>query len=196
MRTTGHPQTEEARVAIAFYLAVCMFVCGLFAFGFYNLFQPRRFPNPGLTAYNPPPATVITYAATAKFAYGEPAPSETATEEPSYGAPDEATRAYASATPSVTAPTPVVFAPAPHVSREKHRPAGTSRRERVKLIRRERSGPPRPGLIPSHAAASPLFIPDTQPSVESPLRADTRGLPQPCRCVAVRGGDCWMGRLS
>jgi hypothetical protein len=36
------------------------------------------------------------------------APSETATEEPSLGAPDEATRANASATPSVTAPTPLL----------------------------------------------------------------------------------------
>ena len=104
MRTTRYSQTKESGVVIAFYLAVCMFVCGLFGFGFYNLFQPRQFPNPGLTAYKPPPATVITYAATA--------PSETATEEPSHGAPDETTRAYASATPSVTAPTPVVFAPA------------------------------------------------------------------------------------
>jgi hypothetical protein len=112
MRTTRYSQTKESGVVIAFYLAVCMFVCGLFGFGFYNLFQPRQFPNPGLTAYKPPPATVITYAATSKFAYGEPAPSETATEEPSHGAPDETTRAYASATPSVTAPTPVVFAPA------------------------------------------------------------------------------------
>src|ERR1700704_5729072 len=118
MRTTGHPQTEESGEAIAFYFAVCLFVCGLLEFGFYNMFNPRQFPTPGLTAYKPPPATVITYAATAKFAYGEPAPSETATEEPSHGAPDEATRAYASATPSVTAPTPVVFAPAPHVSRD------------------------------------------------------------------------------
>ena len=118
MRTTRYSQTKESGVVIAFYLAVCMFVCGLFGFGFYNLFQPRQFPNPGLTAYKPPPATVITYAATAKFAYGEPAPSETATEEPSHGAPDETTRAYASATPSVTAPTPVVFASAPHVSRD------------------------------------------------------------------------------
>src|ERR1700681_4762397 len=97
MRTTGYPQTEETEVAFAFYLAVCMFVCGLFGFGFYNLFQPRQFPNPGLTAYKPPPATVITYAATAKFAYGEPAPSE-------------------------MAPTPVVFAPAPHVSRNATKP--------------------------------------------------------------------------
>jgi hypothetical protein len=120
MRTKGHPQTEDARVAIAFYLAVCMFVCGLFGFGFYNMFQPRQIPNPGLTAYKPPPATVITYAATAKFAYGEPAPSETATEEPSHDAPDKTTRAYASATP------PVVFTPAPHVSRDAaKRPART-----------------------------------------------------------------------
>ena len=126
MRTTGYPQTEETGVAIAFYLAVCMFVCGLFGFGFYNMFQPRQIPNPGLTAYKPPPATVITYAATAKFAYGEPAPSETATEEPSHDAPDETTRAYASATPSVTAPTAVVFTPAPHESRDAaKRPART-----------------------------------------------------------------------
>ena len=36
------------------------------------------------------------------------APSETVTEEPSHGAPDEATRANASATPSVAAPTPLL----------------------------------------------------------------------------------------
>ena len=130
MRTTGYPQTEETEVAFAFYLAVCMFVCGLFGFGFYNLFQPRQFPNPGLTAYKPPPATIITYAATAKFAYGEPAPSETATEEPSHGAPDETTRAYASATPSVTAAIPVAHMPVPHVKREAAtRPARTKARQ-------------------------------------------------------------------
>src|SRR3984893_7792365 len=58
-------------------------------------------------------------------------------------------------------------------TRQKHRQGGTSRRKRVKLIRRERSGPPRLGLIPSHAA-SPLFIQDTQWSVEFPLRAHAR----------------------
>src|ERR1700719_1830796 len=128
MRTTRDSQTKERGVVIAFYRAVCMLVCGLFGFGFYNLFEPRQFPNPELTACKPPPATVITYAATAKFAYGEPAPSETATEEPSPGALDETTRAYASATPSVTAPTPVVFTPAPHVSSDAaKRPARTRR---------------------------------------------------------------------
>jgi hypothetical protein len=95
------------------YLAVCMFVCGLFGFGFYNMFQPSQFPNPGLAAYKPPPATVITYAAAAKVAYGESAPSETATVEPSHDAPDETTRAYASA-PAAEPAIPVAHMPVPH----------------------------------------------------------------------------------
>ena len=152
---TGYPYTKETAAPIAGYLAVCMFVYGLFGFGFYNMFQPLQFPNPGLAAYKPPPATVITYAARAKLIYGEPAPFETATEEPSHDAPDEATHAYASAAPLVTAAIPVAHMPVPHVKREA--PTRLARRKRVKLIRRERSGPPRPGLIPSHAAW-PLFI--------------------------------------
>ena len=115
---TGYPPIKKTRAAIAVYLAVCMFVYGFFGFGFYKMFQPLQFPNPGLAAYKPPPATVITYAATAKLIYGEPAPSETATEEPSHDAPDEATRAYASATPLVTAAIPVAHMPVPHVKRE------------------------------------------------------------------------------
>ena len=115
---TGYSHTKETAAPIAGYLAVCMFVYGLFGFGFYNMFQPNQFPNPGLAAYKPPPATVITYAATAKLIYGEPAPFETATEEPSHGVPDEATRAYASATPLLTAAIPVAHMPVPHVKRE------------------------------------------------------------------------------
>ena len=105
---TGYLHIKETRAAIAVHLAMCMFVYGFFGFFFY----------PGLAAYKPPPATVITYAATAKLIYGEPAPSETATEEPSHDAPDEATRAYASATPLVTAALPVAHMPVPHVKRE------------------------------------------------------------------------------
>lgn len=115
---TGYPYTKETAAPIAGYLAVCMFVYGLFGFGFYNMFQPLQFPNPGLAAYKPPPATVITYAARAKLIYGEPAPFETATEEPSHDAPDEATHAYASAAPLVTAAIPVAHMPVPHVKRE------------------------------------------------------------------------------
>ena len=115
---TGYLHIKETRAAIAVHLAMCMFVYGFFGFGFYKMFQPIQFPNPGLAAYKPPPATVITYAATAKLIYGEPAPSETATVEPSHDAPDEATRAYASATPLVTAALPVAHMPVPHVKRE------------------------------------------------------------------------------
>ena len=115
---TGYPHIKKTGAAIAVYLAVCMLVYGFFGFGFYKMFQPLQFPNPGLAAYKPPPATVITYAATAKLIYGEPAPFETATEEPSHDAPDEATRAYASATPLVTAAIPVAHMPVPHVKRE------------------------------------------------------------------------------
>ena len=115
---TGYPHIKKTGTAIAIHLAVCMLVYGFFGFGFYKMFQPLQFPNPGLAAYKPPPATVITYAATAKLIYGEPAPSETATEEPSHDAPDEATRAYASATPLVTAAIPVAHMPVPHVKRE------------------------------------------------------------------------------
>ena len=115
---TGYPHIKKTGTAIAIHLAVCMLVYGFFGFGFYKMFQPLQFPNPGLAAYKPPPATVITYVPTAKLIYGQPAPSETATEEPSHDAPDEATRAYASATPLVTAAIPVAHMPVPHVKRE------------------------------------------------------------------------------
>ena len=115
---TGYPHIKKTGTAIAIHLAVCMLVYGFFGFGFYKMFQPLQFPNPGLAAYKPPPATVIIYFPTAKLIYGEPAPSETATQEPSHDAPDEATRAYASAPPLVTAAIPVAHMPVPHVKRE------------------------------------------------------------------------------
>jgi hypothetical protein len=109
---TGYPQTEETGAAIALRLAVSIFVCGLFGLGFYNMLQPRQIPNPGLTAYRPPPATVIRYAATAKFIYGQAAPPEVATEAPSKDTPDETTGRAA----QLTEPTiPVVSVPAPPV---------------------------------------------------------------------------------
>ena len=42
-------------------LAAYTIVFGLFAFWFYSLAQPRYAANPGLAAYEPPPATVIDY---------------------------------------------------------------------------------------------------------------------------------------
>jgi hypothetical protein len=155
---TGYPHIKKTGTAIAIYLAVCMLVYGFFGFGFYKMFQPLQFPNPGLAAYKPPPATVITYAATAKLIYGEPAPSETATEAPSHGAPDEATRAYASATPLVTAALPVAHMPVPHVKREAAtRPAkvrgGESKAHQAHSSRAERTASSRAHSEPRSVAA-------------------------------------------
>jgi hypothetical protein len=38
----------------------CVMV-GCFCMWFYELLQPERYPNPGVAAYKPPPATVILY---------------------------------------------------------------------------------------------------------------------------------------
>ena len=152
---TGYPHIKKTGTAIAIHLAVCMLVYGFFGFGFYKMFQPLQFPNPGLAAYKPPPATVITYAATAKLIYGEPAPSETATEEPSHDAPDEATRAYASATPLVTAAIPVAHMPVPHVSRDA---AKTPARRSVEAKARQAHSPRAERTASSRAHSEPRSV--------------------------------------
>jgi hypothetical protein len=42
-------------------------VFGLFALWLHSLLQPRVFANPGLAAYAPPPATVISYGKPARL---------------------------------------------------------------------------------------------------------------------------------
>jgi hypothetical protein len=102
---TGYPQTEGTGAAIALYLAVSMFVCGLFGFGFYNMLQPRQIQNPGLAAYRPPPATVINYPAASQFAHPQSATSQPPTEEPSDQPPEETTgRAVHVAEPAPSMP--------------------------------------------------------------------------------------------
>jgi signal transduction histidine kinase/CheY-like chemotaxis protein len=59
--------------------------------GFYSILQPRRFTNPGLSAYEPPQARVMRYVIRAKSTHTEPTPTERAIEEPSDGTPDETT---------------------------------------------------------------------------------------------------------
>jgi len=44
----------------ALYLFLYLAAAAGFGFGLYELFQPARRENPGLAAYKPPPATVIT----------------------------------------------------------------------------------------------------------------------------------------
>jgi hypothetical protein len=45
--------------ALAIHLSIYLTVAAGFAFGLYELLQPARFPNPGLAAYKPPPATSV-----------------------------------------------------------------------------------------------------------------------------------------
>jgi hypothetical protein len=56
-------QTKNTSAAIATYAIICASIYGLLAISFYALMQPAQIPNPGLLAYKPPPATVITYQA-------------------------------------------------------------------------------------------------------------------------------------
>jgi hypothetical protein len=48
-------------MALGIHLCLYCAVAGGFGFGLYALFQPTRFPNPGIAAYKPPPGTVVTY---------------------------------------------------------------------------------------------------------------------------------------
>jgi hypothetical protein len=59
----GSQQQFSDGVAAALGIHLCLYCAlgGCFAFGFYALMQPTLYPNPGVAAYEPPPATVINY---------------------------------------------------------------------------------------------------------------------------------------
>jgi hypothetical protein len=78
---TRFPQAEGSSAGIAALFAVCALVCGLFGVGFYKLMQPVKFPNPGLAAYKPPPATIITYPSAVQFTDSKPTRLLPATNE-------------------------------------------------------------------------------------------------------------------
>lgn len=64
--------------ALAIHLLIYCFVGGGFFFGLYELLQPTRFNNPGITAYKPPPGTVIAYGSSSAL----PRPSEATIPQP------------------------------------------------------------------------------------------------------------------
>jgi hypothetical protein len=53
--------SDGVPVALAIHLGMYCAVAVFFAFGVYEFMQPTRNTNPGLAAYEPPPATVVTY---------------------------------------------------------------------------------------------------------------------------------------
>jgi hypothetical protein len=52
-------------IGLTIYLGVCVGLAACFAAGLYWLMQPSVFPNPGLTAYKPPPNFVVTFTGSA-----------------------------------------------------------------------------------------------------------------------------------
>src|SRR5438132_9446457 len=54
-------QSDGLEVAPAILLGLYCAVAGCFAFGLYALHQPTRLSNPALSAYQFPPATIVTY---------------------------------------------------------------------------------------------------------------------------------------
>jgi hypothetical protein len=58
---------DGTSAAVGIPVAAYMIVLSLFALWFYSLLQPRYTPNPGLAAYKPPPATVISYEMPARL---------------------------------------------------------------------------------------------------------------------------------
>ena len=57
-----------AAVALAVHLGTFCAVTACLAFALYELMQPTRSANPGLTTYKPPPGTVINLASSAPSA--------------------------------------------------------------------------------------------------------------------------------
>jgi hypothetical protein len=70
----AHYQRDGLAGALAIHLFLYCAVGGCFAFGLYELLQPTRASNPGITAYKPPPKTVIAYGPASGF---PPAPAAT-----------------------------------------------------------------------------------------------------------------------
>jgi hypothetical protein len=61
MTKYSRAQPDGLEVALAIHLGIYCAAAACFALGFYVLMQPARHPNPGLAAYKPPSAMVMTY---------------------------------------------------------------------------------------------------------------------------------------
>ena len=68
----GHlSQSDGLDAALAIHLGLYCMAAGCFALGLFLLLQPSRSANPGLAAYKPPPATVMTFAEVSRTAPAE-----------------------------------------------------------------------------------------------------------------------------
>jgi hypothetical protein len=106
-------------VAAALGIHLCLYcaLAGCFAFGFYALMQPTPYPNPGVAAYEPPPATVINYALPPRLANSIQEPLASA----ALGEPEPETTGRSTPQPELApAPAPVATSP-PKATRKPRR---------------------------------------------------------------------------
>jgi hypothetical protein len=92
-------QSDGLEVALAIHLGIYCAAAACFALGLYALLQPSRHPNPGLSAYKPPPAMVVTYLPSVRNGR-DPVPFTTVeadTAKPETAKPETAKRAQADA---------------------------------------------------------------------------------------------------
>jgi hypothetical protein len=128
-------QRDGLAGALAIHLCIYCGVAGCFAFGLYELLQPARNSNPGVAAYKPPPATVITRGLPSRLAASPPA---TATQ-PAASAdlitaePETTGRSTRAPEPNVTGPPPP-----PRHAADNSKKAKTLRREVKSATQRER----------------------------------------------------------
>jgi hypothetical protein len=152
----GYRQTEETGATIALYLAVCLSVFGFVGLGFYTMLQPHRVSNPGVAAYQPPPATVIPDVPASRFAYAAPPRSQSAAAEPGEISHETSGRATQVAEPAApVAPTPVPQLKAPAKAEPTARAARTrtvETKHRPSASRTERTASSRPSPEPRSVA--------------------------------------------
>jgi hypothetical protein len=125
------PRRYDDGLAAALCIHLCIYcaVAACFGLGFYAFMQPSRSSNPGLAAYKPPPATVITSGLPARLSDRERnAPFVVMRAEPETDA--RATPPARETTPPAPAPLPRSPAkqakkPAPQVAAEAPQPQAT-----------------------------------------------------------------------
>ena len=86
---------------LALHLFLYLAVAGGLGFGVYHFFQPVRIQNPGLAAYKPPPATVITPGWSTNRA-ASPSADVTATPVAASPIPEPETDARSTPQPPIT----------------------------------------------------------------------------------------------
>jgi hypothetical protein len=126
LRTVRH-QDFDLTVALGINLGVYAGIVACFAAGLFWLMQPKVLQNHGLTAYKPPPGTVVIYT---DSAWLPPAPSE----------PIEILEGAESAPPPVVAESSVA---APTKDIIKRETPTTAARERLNPFWDDAAAPPR-----------------------------------------------------